>query len=116
MNLFFSFISGGRIVSLLYYLSNIVKNPALATIVRLPTPILVMYFLDPGKITKCYTRNFSLTVFITALLAALIAYLVHTFPNYSKNKIIGFALVLWVVLQISKYFIIKNYFPKFHNV
>ena len=108
------FMLGGTIFTGVYYLSTIVKNPALAALLgAVPISLLCIYILTNKKIAQCYVRNIMVILFLTIIVFGILLFL---FPYFSPLIAVTIALFLWVLLQAGKYYYFDQHYPQFQKL
>jgi len=113
MNLIQSFLYGGILLSLINYVSNNLKNPALASIIAaIPIGLMSLYLLEEGAICNCFSRNYIVTGIIH-ITASIILYIMLIKFNIKKNYAVTVSVLIWFCLQYSRYTLLKKYYPKF---
>ena len=106
--LLFHFILGGILFSTIYYFANIVEDPSLSAVIAL-IPIAIFAGFIIKKVDTCqkYYENSIYVLIITFLLILLLIRLLKM-RKYSKNILISGILIIWIILQICRYKVLKN--------
>lgn len=114
-NLLLIFLLGGFIFTGVYYLSNTLKNPALAaTLALIPLGIISAYIVKSKKVFNIYAKNALIVILINALVFFIMFLLgINTKLNYIS--IITICLIIWALLQYSKYTLLEKYYPGFQT-
>ena len=110
------FLIGGLFFSSVYYLSNTLKNPALAAIIgAFPVVIVCGYMIQTKPLFDMYIKNSLITMMITLVILTSIILITKatTIPQY---LIITLALLTWFVVQFVKYKTIEKYNPAFQKL
>ena len=108
IELLFHFILGGILFSSIYYFANIVKDPALSSIIALlPIAIFAGFIIKNVDTCRKYYENSIYVLIITFLLLLLLIRLLKI-KKYSKNLLISSVLVMWIILQFCRYKLFKN--------
>lgn len=116
----FIFLIGGLFFSTVYYLSNTLKNPALAAIVgAFPVAIVCGYMIQTKQLFNMYIKNSLITMMITLVVIITIILIISTTTltsTISHYIIITIALLIWSSLQFVKYKTIEKYNPNFQKL
>ena len=116
----FVFLLGGLFFSTVYYLSNTLKNPALAAIVgAFPVVIVCGYMIQTKKLFNMYIKNSLITMMITLVVLISIILIISKTTltsTISHYIIITIALLIWSSLQFVKYKTIEKYNPNFQKL
>ena len=114
--LIFSFLLGGIMFSGVYYLSTIIKNPALAAVLSLiPLSILCGFSLPNKKTFSVYIQNV-LVVAILSIIIMIFSFIINKYTNINYILIISISLILWIIIQYSKYKYFEKYYPNFQKL
>ena len=114
--LIFTFLLGGIMFSGVYYLSTIIKNPALAAVLSLiPLSILCGFSLPNKKTFSIYIQNV-LVVATLSLIIMFISFIINKYTNINYIFVIIISLVLWTIIQYSKYLYFETYHPGFQKL
>ena len=109
------FLLGGFLFTGVYYLSNTLKNPALAALLSLlPLSVICAYLVKNNKIFNMYTKNAIIVISIN-LFVLLTMFLLTMNTNLNYIYIITFGIVFWCGLQYGKYILLEKYFPGFQT-
>ena len=116
----FVFLLGGLFFSTVYYLSNTLKNPALAAIVgAFPVVIVCGYMIQTKQLFNMYIKNSLITMMITLVVLITIILIISKTTltsTISHYIIITIALLIWSSLQFVKYKTIEKYNPNFQKL
>ena len=109
------FLLGGFLFTGVYYLSNTLKNPALAALLSLlPLSVICAYLMKNKKIFNIYTKNAIIIIAINLIVLATM-YLLTMNTSLNYMYIITIGLFIWSALQYSKYILLEKYFPGFQT-
>tara|TARA_E500000178_G_C16777263_1_gene641947 strand:- start:471 stop:821 length:351 start_codon:yes stop_codon:yes gene_type:complete len=113
MNLIQSFFYGGILLASINYVSNKLKNPALASIIAaIPIGLMSLYLLKEGNICNCFSRNYIVTG-IVHITASIILYILLINFKFRKNYAVTISVLIWFSLQYGRYLFLKKYYPEF---
>jgi len=106
--LLFHFILGGLLFSSIYYIANVVEDPALSAVIAL-FPISLFSGFIIKKVDTCqkYFENSIYVLLIGLLLVIILSHLLKM-KKYPKNILIGIVIIFWFILQICRYKYIKK--------
>ena len=108
------FMIGGTVFAGVYYLSTVVKNPALGALLgAAPLSILCIYVLTTKNVARCYVQNIIIVMILTVLSLLVLYYLLH---YYSPVIAVTIALLLWTILQKIKYDYLDRHHPEFQKI
>lgn len=101
--LIFHFILGGILFSSIYYIANIIEDPSLSAIIALiPIAIFSGFIIKKVHSCKQFYKNAAAVNLITFLLILLLIQLLNK-KKYSKNILICFVLLMWIILQYCRH-------------
>ena len=104
------FLCGGALFYLIFVLANRIKNPGLAAIVSLlPISLFCCFFMETRHILKKYLQSLMI-VYIISLSLAIIGYFWLQQTKTPQLIVIGTLLSLWVVIQLSVYYLCTGKF------
>ena len=106
----YNFLFGGIVFSIIEYIVNYIKNPALAAIISMiPIGYISIFLISNNKIIQNYIKNIISVVFITLSLT-IILYLMVKYIKINPKFLTGFMIVIWIIVQYLnyKYNIINN--------
>ena len=106
--LFFNFILGGILFSLIYYVANVIEDPSLSAVIAL-LPIAIISGFIINKVDNCkkFYKNALSVIVITFLLMLLLVKLLDI-KIFSKNIIIAVVLIFWVIIQYCRHKYLKR--------
>ena len=106
--LLFHFILGGLLFSSIYYVANVIEDPALSAIIALvPISLFAGFIIKKNDICQKYYEN-SIYVIIIGLVLVTILSKILKMNKYPKNLLISFFLLIWFILQLCRYKYIKK--------
>ena len=109
------FLLGGFLFTGVYYLSNTLKNPALAALLSLiPIGVISAYLVKNKKVFNMYAKNALIVILINSLVF-FIMFLLGTNTKLNYVSIISICLIIWVALQYCKYTLLEKYHPGFQT-
>jgi len=101
-NLAFVFILGGIFLATIYYIANIINNPALAAILgALPFTLLSCFVIKDSKILKSYCKHMCVIMMITFSTLLLLIFLINNY-NFNTVYLIMGILILWTIMMYIK--------------
>ena len=102
--LIINFLIGGILFSLIYYIANIIEDPALSALIALlPLSILCCYIIEKPKVLIKHLENL-IPVSIITLLVTIILIIIFKNELFNKFTAITLGLFLWMALQLLKYY------------
>ena len=106
----FHFTLGGILLSSIYYVANIIKDPSLAAaIAMIPISIFSGFIIKNVDICQKYYENSIYVLIITLFLILILIQLLKK-RIFTKNIAISIMLILWVIIQYYRhnFFAIKK--------
>ena len=109
---FLIFLFGGILFYIIYVVANKIKNPGLAAIISiLPISLICCYFITTPKVLTNYLNSLVLA-FSISLVVSLVGYFVVKKTNWCGIYLTSGLLLLWLVLQITLYYIVTHQFKE----
>ena len=103
LKLLYSFLIGGSIFATVSYLSNIINDPILASIIgTLPMGIMTSYVIDSRPFLTKFANNVLQVLVITFVCVCLLIITLKK-TNLEKTKAITFIIIVWLILQCIRY-------------
>jgi len=99
----FHFTLGGILLSSIYYVANIIKDPSLAAaIAMIPISIFSGFIIKNVDICQKYYENSIYVLIITLFLILMLIQLLKK-KIFPKNIAISIMLILWVIIQYYRH-------------
>lgn len=104
------FLFGGILFVLIKYLSNIVDTKYGAIIAAFPIGLVSSIMFTNKKELKTYVNAYKKSLFIILIVSFVYGKLLHL--HYSAKKSIIISLIVWLILNFVKIFVIDKYTNK----